>query len=123
MEASECMCGYWGVQGAERAGQARRGPPLLCTRGAPVHLGFRRVLPRGFASVSRCARPACPVPATCSLAARRSSLAARLLTTVTATRSTRIDSIVKNTNYFTIYDVFPLFFNFLINNIFKFIIR
>lgn len=50
------VCGA-GVRGA-RARAARRGPPLLCTRGAPVHLGFRRVLPRGFASVSRRAGPA-----------------------------------------------------------------
>lgn len=85
----------WGVQGAGRAGQARRGPPLLCTRGAPVHLGFRRVLPRGFASVSRRDRPASPVPATCSLTACRSTETPRF---------TRTDSIDKYRNYYTIDD-------------------
>lgn len=50
-------CG--GAGGASAGGvRPRRGPPLLCARGAPVQLGFRRVLPRGFASISRRGGPA-----------------------------------------------------------------
>ncbi|KPJ06098.1 hypothetical protein RR48_14540 [Papilio machaon] len=42
----------WGArEGTSAQGGARRGPPLLCARGAPVHLGFRAALPRGSASV------------------------------------------------------------------------
>ncbi|CAH2073913.1 unnamed protein product, partial [Iphiclides podalirius] len=49
-KAAECMTGECRARGAG-CGAARRGPPLLCTRRAPVHLGFRPALPRGSASV------------------------------------------------------------------------